>query len=688
MAIRLLKVRFLRVLSGLLAVVSPAPLAVDAADAKPEPGLTVTVTAGGATDTFVLPQVALHVAAGQAPSPFVAAGPFTAVWDGQISAELRGNFLFQAELSGSLKFEINGQPVLDATGDNSATPISKPVQLNKGLNSLKATFKSPAQGPAFLRLGWTEKGTNVSPVPAALLTHAPSAALATATQLREGRELFLEHRCIRCHTDAKVMAGGVPELQMDAPSLVSIGARRHYEWMTRWILNSKAVRPSARMPQMLHGASAPAEAEAIAAYLASLKGTTPHPTPAAYQTRQTLPDASEAPAAVAEPRPLYERLHCAACHNPPDATQIDPKKLSQKGAGTKFPRGSLADYLLKPELNYAWTRMPNFHLSVKEAKELEDYLLSAGDKPKDLAAPTEPAMLEKGRTLVQSKGCLNCHPLNELENRHQAPALDPLHGRHLKDRSKIPAGDCLGGQPWADYGFSDAQKAALNAFTLAGFASLQRHVPAEYATRQAAQLNCTSCHGQIELVPPLEILGGKLKPEWSARFLAGEIPHKVRFDNHPKGEVWVEARMPSFPSRATDLARGMAALHGIPPVSPAEKPVDTTTAEIGRKLVGKDGGFSCVACHGVGSQLALEVFESEGVNLALSADRLLPSYYRRWFRNPLSIDPQTKMPMYFDDEGASPLTDVFGGNGDAQIEAVWHYLRLSDKIVPPKSGTE
>ena len=95
-----------------------------------------------------------------------------------------------------------------------------------------------------------------------------------------------------------------------------------------------------------------------------------------------------------------------------------------------------------------------------------------------------------------------------------------------------------------------------------------------------------------------------------------------------------------------------------------------------------------VSCHAIGAALAPEVFESEGVDLATSADRLLPSYYRHWFRNPLGIDPQTKMPMYFDEEGASPLTDVLGGNGDAQSDAVWHYLRLRDKMPQPKTGFE
>ena len=667
-----------------LAILVSCTLPARAATNATSTGLAVTVTVGEKSDVFVLPDVALYVAAGQSVTPFVPPGKFTAVWEGNVSAELRGSFLFQAELNGTLKLELNGQPVLEAIGSEggSKTPMSKAVSLSKGPNAMKVTFTSPAAGDAFLRLGWAEKGTNASPIPTNLFTHATSPALETGAQLRAGRELFLEHRCVRCHTDAKLTAGRVPELAMDAPALDGIGSRRHFEWLTRWIFDPRSVRPAARMPAVLHGATARADSEAIAAYLASLQSASPKPKPAAFQTRQGSPD--DVPAATGEPRPIYERLHCAACHNPPDAKVIDPAKLSQKGVGTKFPKGRLAEFLLAPETGYAWTRMPNFHLSEKEANELEEYLLSTADKPKDVTAPTAADVLEKGRQLVRSTGCLNCHTL-QLENSFRAPSLSALHSRHLKDRSKVPAGDCLGDKPFADYKLNAEARAALDRFTLAGFDSLQRHVPSEFALRQVRLLNCTACHGQIDFVPPLEILGGKLKPEWTAKFLAGEIPHKIRYDNHPKGEVWVEARMPAFKAHARELASGLAALHGIPPVSPAEPPVDTTLSEAGRKLVGKEGGFSCVACHGVGPMLAMEVFESEGVDLALSADRLLPAYYRRWFRNPLAIDPQTKMPMYFDEEGNSPLTDVLGGNGDAQMEAVWHYLRLRDKIQPPKT---
>ena len=181
--------------------------------------------------------------------------------------------------------------------------------------------------------------------------------------------------------------------------------------------------------------------------------------------------------------------------------------------------------------------------------------------------------------------------------------------------------------------------------------------------------------------------GGKLKPEWAARFIAGNIPRKLRFDFHPKGEPWLEARMPAFKSRGSNLAVGLAAQLGHSPKSPVESPVDVELAKIGHQLVGRDGGFSCVSCHAVGPVLALEVFESEGLNLADAADRLLPEYYRRWFRSPSSIDPQTKMPSYFS-EGQSPFPDILGGDAEKQISAVWEYFKQRGGMAAPKTGAE
>lgn len=666
--------------------IAPQP---QAAEAKPEPGLLVTFATEGrpAADTALASGVTLYVVAGQAPTPFLPGGKFTATWDGAINAELRGDFIFQSDLNGSLKVEINGATALEATGTGGASPLSPSIRLNKGANVFKAIFTSPAQGDAFVRLNWAEKPPFTGPIPPAAFTHTGSTALTKATQLRLGRELFLDHRCIQCHTDKTLTESGVPELKLDAPSLEGIGARRQFDWMARWILDPKSLRPSAQMPKLLHGPAAKEDAEAIAAYLASLRtGGETKTIAVAYRTRQNPPKEGEETAPAGEAKPLYERLHCIGCHNPPDAKEPDPKKLSQKRIAEKFPAGKLAEYLLAPEAHYAWTRMPNFHLSAQEAKELEDWLFAAAPKAESKPAPTDAATIERGKKLVQTKGCLNCHAL-KLENQFSAPDVGILESRHRRDRSIIPVGDCLGATPAAAYSFTTNETAALDAFTRAGFASLSRHVPADFAERHTRALNCNACHGQLENFPPLEILGGKLKPEWAAQFIAGAIPRKMRFDFHPKGEPWLEARMPAFPARAPHLAAGLAAQLGHPPKSPVEPPVDGELAKIGHKLIGKDGGFSCISCHAVGPALAQEVFESEGINLADTADRLLPEYYRRWFRNPTSIDPQTKMPNYFG-EGQSPFTDILGGDVEKQISAVWEYFKQRGRMAPPRTGAE
>jgi hypothetical protein len=224
----------------------------------------------------------------------------------------------------------------------------------------------------------------------------------------------------------------------------------------------------------------------------------------------------------------------------------------------------------------------------------------------------------------------------------------------------------------------------LQAFLKTDRTSLSRHSPIEFAARETRLLNCQACHGQIELIPPLEVMGGKLKPEWASAFIGGE-PMKVRADRHPKGELWVQARMPSFASRARWLAEGMAMQQGYPPKTPAEGPIDEEAARQGHKMVGKDNGLSCISCHAVNDLPALEVFESEGLNLGLTASRLLKSYFFRWMRSPLAVDAQTKMPGYFED-GKSALTDYYEGDAEKQINALYQYMRLAEKMPAPSTG--
>ncbi len=100
------------------------------------PGLILTVTARGAAtpaaDSTTAPNVWLYAEAGKSPTPFLPAGRFSAVWEGFLNAELRSDLVFQAELNGGFKLEINGQLAFEASRGGGATALSAPVRLNKG----------------------------------------------------------------------------------------------------------------------------------------------------------------------------------------------------------------------------------------------------------------------------------------------------------------------------------------------------------------------------------------------------------------------------------------------------------------------------------------------------------------------------------------------------------------------------
>jgi mono/diheme cytochrome c family protein len=134
--------------------------------------------------------------------------------------------------------------------------------------------------------------------------------------------------------------------------------------------------------------------------------------------------------------------------------------------------------------------------------------------------------------------------------------------------------------------------------------------------------------------------------------------------------------MPAFPKYAALLAQGLTMQNGLPPQTASFPPADKEMSETGHKLVsGVPLGFGCVQCHAIGSTAAMQVFEAPGINLALAGARLQPSYFKLWVRRPSVVDPNTKMPGFFDDEGKSPLTQYYNGDGDKQIEAMWQALR-------------
>jgi len=626
-----------------------------------QPGLALTFTpaSGEAADTVVAPNVWLHVAQGETPSPFLAPGPFTATWRGFVSVELRSVYTFQAEVNGSLEVVINAREALKITGDGALNDAGPPMRLNKGPNEIIVTYTPAASGDAHVRLFWTARDNYPQLIPLAALSHEPDEARLIAQRRQRGRELMIEHRCARCHAPAGEV---IPEVRMNAPEFTGIGSRRNAAWLRALLANPATAPGNARMPVMFHAGDAIDSAEAVAAFLATL-------TDPGWSARPEPTDPAEAAAGMR----LFATLHCAACHLAPGTSQPIADKPSFDQVAGKFSPGALARFLQSPAEHYGAIRMPDFRLTGTEAGQIAAFLI-AESEPVGGEAP-RPELAPKGRDLVQTTGCLNCHAL-ELENRFTTRSLAEL---------KAWDGGCLTSAPQEGtrvphFGFAEADRQAIREFAEHGFDSLQRHVDAEFAARQVQNLNCAGCHHrQLDLVPPLEVLGGKFKPEYSAKMIAGNVREKPR--------PWIAARMPGFPNQARSLARGLANRNGFAAQTPnATEPINEELAEIGLRLVMRaDGGFSCVTCHAMGRAAATQLSESRGINFAWTVERLQHDYFVRWLRNPLAVDPATTMPVFFDESGRSPLPRVLRGDPDQQIGAMWQYLRRGE-VMPGPAG--
>src|SRR6185369_14680909 len=123
---------------------------------------------------------------------------------------------------------------------------------------------------AFFRLYWSSSEFPPEPIPPTMFTHEPTPELNTAGELREGRFLFANLRCFKCHTDpaldAPIAASRsamtaefssdlgatlpMPELAIAAPAFDGIGSRLNESWIVHWISNPKALRHNATMPRV------------------------------------------------------------------------------------------------------------------------------------------------------------------------------------------------------------------------------------------------------------------------------------------------------------------------------------------------------------------------------------------------------------------------------------------------------
>lgn len=164
---------------------------------------------------------------------------------------------------------------------------------------------------------------------------------------------------------------------------------------------------------------------------------------------------------------LLGELNCVACHTPGLQSRVTAKgapDLSE--AGAHITPQYLRDYLSNPHGMKPGTTMPDiFHASAPEAKAgavefLVHFLVSQGGPIADPVA-VMPSLVEQGKKLYESVGCLACHapekgpttkissvPLPNLAEKTTVDALtafliDPLHTRPA---GRMPSSNLTGAE--------------------------------------------------------------------------------------------------------------------------------------------------------------------------------------------------------------------------------------------------
>ncbi|HEX4796057.1 MAG TPA: c-type cytochrome [Humisphaera sp.] len=607
-----------------------------------DPGLIATYSSGQRKIVRLALSSNFVLQAGESIHPQI--GPdFTLDYDGVIRVLQAGDYAFSAADGAAITID--------------SAPAAK-IHLAAGDHALHVHYRRKP-GPARLQLTWSSDAFPAEPIPPAVLGHSavPPEVGASAT-IERGRLLAEELNCIACHkSESPAMVG------RGAPDLSTIGSRVNPQWVVKWLEDPRHFRAHATMPALL---ASEQDRRDVATYLASLKDTT--------TTRQVSTNDD----AAVSGRDIFENVGCANCHGK------DGVELNGQASKWKSP-DALSRFLLDPTAVDPSCRMPSMMLTRQQTDSLAAFLFNP-PKPDDKStanwsiashlADFEQASVDadaaRGKTLVQSSGCLKCHAISGASS----TATEAVALSRVK-----PAAGCLASQPpagAAQYHLTNDERAALTAYVRS--ASEQPEVAAAptFSYQENIQrFNCVACHTAegfvpkqaLDGVPPLAIAGQKLRPEWIHAVL--EDKQRVR--------PWLRLRMPHFGPAVKPVADELIAVSGAGPVEEAAAPAPTAIRD-GRKMVSNGmGNFGCITCHSFNGAAVAAPEQSRGPELTLMVSRVRPDWFARWMREPARIVPTTLMPAFFSEKPASESMPV--------INAMWGYLSMGKSMPLPDGVT-
>jgi len=478
-----------------------------------------------------------------------------------------------------------------------------------------------------------------------------------------GEELVKSVGCLGCHVVGDSPADeALSRLhpRRFGPSLEGVGSKVPAEWIFQWIKNPKDYWPETRMP---HLRLTDREALDITAYLMTLRKddflVTPFPLPETgprdeilaefFRNTMTMKGAQTKLGSMTDHEKwmlmgerAIAKYGCFGCHDIPGFEDANPIGIELSEEGSKsvhlFDFGHVHvahtrqawvhQKLMEPriwdrdrvKIRSQYLKMPNFGFTDEEARIGTTSVLSftkdhiSEEMRKTLSAREE--ALEAGRRLTRQRNCRGCH---ELEG----------SGRAI-------------------------EQALLAVFKAQGMGE-------EEAVTQASAF-----------APPLiTIEGAKVQPDWLFHFF--QEPSTIR--------TWLKVRMPSFHFTDEEINTLITYFNALSEQTfPFQTYPDmrmTRSERVAGTLLASQEYLDCFKCHAQGSSgVASDNASDWAPNLSLANGRLKPDWIDAWIREPRAIDPDTRMPTYFEPRffADSGPPDILDGDEDAQIKVLVKYV--------------
>ena len=353
------------------------------------------------------------------------------------------------------------------------------------------------------------------------------------------------------------------------------------------------------------------------------------------------------------------------------------------------------------------------------AAALTDYLRSivptAEAEAQVAALSPEEQQLELGRRAIARYGCFSCHEIDGFEETapigielsqegskllprldfafvHEIPHTkvdwfkQKMRDPRIFDRNRVL--QPLEKLRMPNYGMSE-EEITLFATAVMSFQNDVQPVGSQEprnarndALRVGRNLvsrrNCVACHeiegtggdyrevvGDPSLAPPLLTPeGAKVKPDWLYAFLRGPITIRP----------WLDVRMPTFgldDNHWNGVIDYFAAVsESVGPFRTHDIVPTTIVTQTGQELFEL---LRCQQCHVLDTIPEDQPTDNLAPDLRMASERLQPDWIIDWLREPLAIQPGTRMPLFWTEYPGS-FYPQFDQDAVRQIESIRDYM--------------